>query len=765
MSRKLAMLGLLTCAGLGVAAIVHAQTGAAQKGSARPAATQKTAPPAEEESLSIAERLRKASSDVVGGITGADEPVESNAVTPLGKVNDWSAGRKAMGGQSRPNRYVESEAPTTQVPPAQRNPSAARPTNRVYTPQRAPEQNPTRRPQVTRLPTESPSPVISASATAPGEATASPVKNRLMALRDRKFDAAPATEEAPVAAKPTKIEPATPPAKATAAAADATERKPAESVIAAPTIAAPETDTPAAIRAANRYADAAKSPATNSTAATKTPHKEPEPASEIPPAKSIEKSAAANSAVLTVRTIGPQKVTIGKPATYQLVLENHGDAAANEVVVTCKLPPWAEVESATASAGAAPLPESDNSDGIQWRVPRLEATSKQTLALQIVPRQSTPFQLAVQWTFAPEATETIVEVQEPKLQIAVSGPNELMYGASDVFRITVSNPGTGDAENVTILTSSSPAATAAGGEPMDKLILGTLPAGRTKTLELKVSGTAAGNLLVRAQAAGDGGLAAETSQKVLVRRAALAVAAVGPETKYAGTPATYKIKLHNPGNAAAENVRIEVALPIGSKFESCSAGGASTGGKVEWTVPTLGPGAEQSVELSCIVMTAGVNRLQVNANAGADLTATAEVSTKVDALADLKLEISDPAGPVNLQEDAVYEIRIRNRGTKTAEGVRVVAFFSEGIEPISATGANHTRETGQVTFDAFPSVDPGQEFVCKITAKAVKAGTYVFRAELACDQPDTRLVAEETTLFYGQATANPEPQETSAATE
>ena len=74
----------------------------------------------------------------------------------------------------------------------------------------------------------------------------------------------------------------------------------------------------------------------------------------------------------------------------------------------------------------------------------------------------------------------------------------------------------------------------------------------------------------------------------------------------------------------------------------------------------------------------------------------------------------------------------------------------------------HTRETGQVTFDAFPSVDPGQEFVCKITAKAFKPGTYVFRAELACDQPDTRLVAEETTLFYGQATARTESQETSA---
>ena len=60
------------------------------------------------------------------------------------------------------------------------------------------------------------------------------------------------------------------------------------------------------------------------------------------------------------------------------------------------------------------------------------------------------FDLAVQWTFTPISSQTIVDVQEPKLNMTIAGPDEVLFGQSKLYRLTISNPGTGDAENVIV---------------------------------------------------------------------------------------------------------------------------------------------------------------------------------------------------------------------------------------------------------------------------------------------------------------------------
>ena len=53
-----------------------------------------------------------------------------------------------------------------------------------------------------------------------------------------------------------------------------------------------------------------------------------------------------------------------------------------------------------------------------------------------------------------------------------------------------------------------------------------------------------------------------------------------------------------------------------------------------------------------------------------------------------------------------------------------------------------------VVIRTIPSIPMGQEAVYKIKARADTAGTHRFRAELSCKPLDTKLTAEETTLFY-----------------
>jgi hypothetical protein len=145
----------------------------------------------------------------------------------------------------------------------------------------------------------------------------------------------------------------------------------------------------------------------------------------------------------------------------------------------------------------------------------------------------------------------------------------------------------------------------------------------------------------------------------------------------------------------------------------------------------------------------GENRVQILSTADADLSSSATAITRVDSLADLKLEVRDPQGPIPVGEDAIYEVVIRNRGTKAAEGIDLVVFFSEGLEATSVQGGPHEISRGQVAFKPIAMLAPGNETVLRIHARAERSGNCVFRAEVTCPSLHTKLAAEETTHFYG----------------
>jgi hypothetical protein len=196
-------------------------------------------------------------------------------------------------------------------------------------------------------------------------------------------------------------------------------------------------------------------------------------------------------------------------------------------------------------------------------------------------------------------------------------------------------------------------------------------------------------------------------------------------------------------------------LPPDAKYLASSAGGEydAQQGKVTWTVGSLAAGAERSLELKCSLSTPGENRMQFVTSAGDNLSASAASTTQVEALADLKIEIRDPQGPVAVGTDAVYELVIHNRGSAPAHDVDLVAFFSEGLEASAVEGGGHEITTGQVTFTPLATVGAGDTVIYKVRAKADREGHHVFRCELFCESLHTKLAAEEATFFYGDAAA------------
>jgi len=455
------------------------------------------------------------------------------------------------------------------------------------------------------------------------------------------------------------------------------------------------------------------------------------------------------SPIIETETSGPRKIKVGVPAEYKVTVNNAGDVVAEELLVTVRLPEWAEVVGTQPTTGSTRPPKAvPEADGLQWTIARLEPGGREELELRIIPRKSRPFDLAVEWAHSPVTSQAMVDVQEAKLLMAISGPDEVFYGEKETYKLNVSNPGTGDAENVMVrLLPASP-----GEEEIAGHRIGLIRAGESKVIELELTAHESGPLTIKAEATADGGqLRASVVQEVTVRRAQVEVEITGPAFQYAGTTATYKVRVFNPGNADAQDVHVAAMIPPGGKYLSSNNGGrrGSDAAEVTWNLTTLRAGGEAEFEFKCELTEPGPNRPQVVCVADEGLRDSAMTSTEVEALADLVLSVVDPQGPVAVDTDVVYEVHIRNRGAKSAKDVDVASFFSDGIDPVSVEGSPHEIGAGQVIFQRVPTIEAGEELVLRVTARAQMSGNHIFRTELKCDSLGTTLAAEETTRFYG----------------
>ena len=293
------------------------------------------------------------------------------------------------------------------------------------------------------------------------------------------------------------------------------------------------------------------------------------------------------SPILGVQTSGPRSINVGKEAAYTITINNSGQTAVQDLTVSIKIPSWTDVVDARVSNGSTRPLASGNGEPFIWQLSRLEAHSKEQLVLKLVPRDSRPFDLAVQWTFSPVASRAMVEVKEPKLTMSLAGPKEVQYGQTKLYKLSLTNPGTGDAENVVLFLSP---VDNAGGAPT-RHDLGTIRAGDSKLVEVELTARQAGTLQMKAAAMADGNLRAEVAEEIIVHRAGLKLLVAGPDSKYTGTAATFKIQVKNPGNATAENVTLAAMLPVGAKYISSTGGQfLSDQNKVAWSMASSGRG-------------------------------------------------------------------------------------------------------------------------------------------------------------------------------
>ena len=118
---------------------------------------------------------------------------------------------------------------------------------------------------------------------------------------------------------------------------------------------------------------------------------------------------------------------------------------------------------------------------------------------------------------------------------------------------------------------------------------------------------------------------------------------------------------------------------------------------VSWNIDCIRPAAESLFRIRCELCRGGDQQFTVNANTPDELIATDSVVTRVQAAADLKLDVLDPKGPRPVGKPVEYEICVTNRGTDTARKIQIMAICSPELEPVEVTG-NAVIESGQIFF-------------------------------------------------------------------
>lgn len=450
--------------------------------------------------------------------------------------------------------------------------------------------------------------------------------------------------------------------------------------------------------------------------------------------------------VIVSRVLGPRSIVVGREATYRVEVANRGDADAESLDTQIAIPEWAEVVGAEATAGGAAR---GDAGAVNWRMPRLIAGESARLDLKLIARQGRPIELGVTWKHSPVDTMAMVEVKEPKLELDLVGPGDVLYGKPQLYRLTITNPGTGDAENV-VLKLTPPGAKPGEGKTHP---LGVLTPGASRSLDIELTAREAGKLSIEAAALAEGGVRADAMKEVFCRKAELEVDWRGPKERYSGAQTVHYFRVRNPGTAAAHEVELTVELPEGFAIISKEAAGAD--GRVSFRVGSLQPGDDRYFELKGVHHQAGDNRLKIAASGEDNLSSEEFVATtNVVAIADLKLDVLDPKGPVATGQEVAYQIRVTNRGASEAREVRVVGLFSAGIEPYHVEGGLSKIHDGRVAFETIESVPAGEEQVFTIYARAHEEGTHLFRAEVLCRDLDIKLAAEETTRFFRDETLN-----------
>nr|MDQ3330086.1 hypothetical protein [Planctomycetota bacterium] len=376
-----------------------------------------------------------------------------------------------------------------------------------------------------------------------------------------------------------------------------------------------------------------------------------EPASAQEPSHRLAAAHMGGPAAVEVRWERVSEITVGRECRCELVVKNSGVGAAGNVAVEAFFPGSVRL------IGADPKPTASD-DHLTWTIPSLAAGAEKRIAITLIPSEQGDLQVSAYVRYT-EAAATTLAVREPQLAVTVSGPAEVAIGETVSQTITVSNPGTGTADDVTIEVNLPAGLEHAKGAKL-AMPVGSLSAGQSQVIRLALFATQGGPQSIQVRATGGQTLRHDAHADVLVSAPTLKVIAEGPSLRYVGRDAIYRIRVTNDGGASANNVRVTHVVPSGFDFVRADKGGKFEAGpsQIVWYVGRVEAGQSVDLAAELTATSLGDHKHIVTISGEGGAKSEAIVQTAVDGTASLVVEVLDLDDPVEVGAETAYEVRV-----------------------------------------------------------------------------------------------------------
>jgi len=449
---------------------------------------------------------------------------------------------------------------------------------------------------------------------------------------------------------------------------------------------------------------------------------------------------------------GPTAMLVGKEETYMFVATNNTPVTVGDVVLNITLPRWTQnTQTPELSAGSTKqlsLPGNEEYCIFQWHVGQIVPGKPETLKLYLKTLEKRPFEIKYDYEVRQTAPITKIDVQQPVINMEFHGPDEVLWGSEENYRLKIRNIGNGDANDLMLKFSAS-------GVIMGETTIDSLPVGEERILDVTVQTREPDmkELQINIQVAGPYGLSEETTKLVVIKRAALDLQIDAPGMQYVGNTLDYVLIARNSGTTASSGTVVEATLPLGVKYVSCTHNGEfdSETNRVRWNAGTLPIGGQFDCMLVCEAKRDGECRLDAKVTEKTGLEATDNAVTCVESIADVLLEIEKPQDPIKVGMTTEYLITITNRGSKAAENVEVAVYFAPGaIEPLDVDTENARINVarGEVVFESIPVLSATETLKFRVKARGLISGSHRVRTMLVCQSTETQLTQEITSRFY-----------------
>ncbi|MEZ6058873.1 MAG: hypothetical protein R3C19_00765 [Planctomycetaceae bacterium] len=442
---------------------------------------------------------------------------------------------------------------------------------------------------------------------------------------------------------------------------------------------------------------------------------------------------------VTLQWVQHGDFNVGQECKCDLIIRNSSDSPVRHVIAEAVIPDGLQV------IAASPDPNSTAGSAL-WTFEELAAGDSRRVELTVVPLGRGGMQLNAFVRFTGFAA-SVFTVKEPMLQLSVDGPAQVEVGQQGSYVVSVTNPGTGVARNVTIQAAIPEGLEHRRGSLLT-IEVGTLNPGESRQAKLSVAAVQGGpqNLAVRATA--DGELTDQTTTNITVVEPQLSIAVHGPEQRVVGQQTDYEVVVVNDGNVASNNVRAKYRVPEGYEFISADRGGKFMEQErtVDWFVGTLKSGSSSSLIVTLRPTTAGAAVHQAGVVSDHGKVTVAEHSTTVEGVAELSLKLDARTKQAVVGDEAVFEVRIENDGSRAANGVGLSCELPFGLELLQAAGpSEYIAENGVLVFRSIPTLEPGQSAVFAIQTRCRREGTHNLRVRVASASITEPLIGEETT--------------------